>query len=210
MKKIKIFLASSKELKEDRNLFEIEIYRKCKAWFDKEIFLHLDIWEDMSARMSVTGSQSEYNKYVQSTDLFVFLAYNKVGMYTEEEFEKAFGAFRSDKKPFIFTYFKETDNADESLARFKEKLRGLGHYYSPYKDCNDLWNQFNKELERLEEAKFEKNEHDKVAANSNITGDKNINIQGSHNQTTVQTGDTVNQQAEKIYNIDQIDTAKFD
>jgi hypothetical protein len=122
MKKTKLFLASSKELKPEREQFELEIYRKCKAWFDKDIFLHLDIWEDLSARMSVDGSQAEYNKYVQAADLFVLLAHNKVGMYTAAEFETAFGQFESTKKPFIFTYFK-TDPAspDASLDQFKHK-----------------------------------------------------------------------------------------
>ena len=62
MKKIKIFLASSNELKSEREQFEIEINRKNKAWFNKKIFLDLNIWEDMSARMSSTGSQSEVDK----------------------------------------------------------------------------------------------------------------------------------------------------
>src|SRR4249919_3953783 len=73
MKKVKIFLASSNELKPERQQFEIEIYRKCKSWFDKGIFLHLDIWEDLSTRLSLTGSQSEYNKFVKDADVFVFL-----------------------------------------------------------------------------------------------------------------------------------------
>ena len=106
MKKIKIFLASSNELKHEREQFEIEIYRKCKSWLNKGVFLSLDIWEDMSARMSKEGSQSEYNKYVKDADLFVFLAFSKVGMYTEEEFEKAFGEFQSKDKPFIFYLFQ--------------------------------------------------------------------------------------------------------
>ena len=46
MQKVNLFLASSLELKADREQFEIFIYRKCKAWFDLGIFLHLDIWED--------------------------------------------------------------------------------------------------------------------------------------------------------------------
>ena len=71
MKKIKLFLASSAELKPDREKFELEIYRKCKAWYDKGIFLHLDIWEDLSARMSLTGSQAEYNKFVEAADVMV-------------------------------------------------------------------------------------------------------------------------------------------
>ncbi|MEO1076437.1 MAG: hypothetical protein AAFX41_10820, partial [Bacteroidota bacterium] len=76
MQKIKLFLASSSELKEDREQFEIFIYRKCKAWFDRGIFLHLDIWEDFLDAMSVGGLQSEYNKVIQDCDIFVLLAFN--------------------------------------------------------------------------------------------------------------------------------------
>jgi hypothetical protein len=188
MKKIKIFLASSNELKSERERFELEIYRKCKAWFEKEVFLHLDIWEDMSARMSLTGSQSEYNKFLKEADLFVFLAFSKVGMYTEEEFEHAFGQFKSTQKPFIFTYFKTPpENAADSLAHFKQKLAELKHFYANFNDINDLWNQFNKELDRLEADGFTENKRpEKNAAQTNIT-----------------------QNAEKIYNIEKIDNANF-
>ncbi|NEQ98007.1 MAG: hypothetical protein F6K30_15030 [Cyanothece sp. SIO2G6] len=55
MKKIKLFLASSSELKADREQFEIFIYRKCKAWFDRGIFLHLEIWEDFLDAMAAAG-----------------------------------------------------------------------------------------------------------------------------------------------------------
>jgi len=159
MKKIKIFLASSNELKDERVKFEIEIYRKSKTWSDKDVSLHLDIWEDLTARMSATRSQDEYNIKVKEADLFVLLAYSKVGIFTAEEFETAFGTFQSKQKPFVFTYFKDiTSGADSSLQEFKNKLENLGHFYSPYKDFNDLWNQFNKELDRLLLADFDENE----------------------------------------------------
>jgi hypothetical protein len=187
MKKIKIFLASSNELQPERERFEIEIYRKCKSWFDKGIFLHLDIWEDMSARLSLDGSQSEYNKFVKNADLFVFLAYSKVGIYTEEEFEQAFGQFKSAQKPFIFTYFKTLPpNSEDSLDGFKKKLIELKHFYANFKDMNDLWNQFNKELDRLETADFTENKRP------------------NENMLT-----TFNQVADKIYNIDKIERADF-
>ena len=189
MKKINIFLASSNELKAERERFELEIYRKCKAWFDKGIFLHLDIWEDLSSRMSHTRSQDEYNKFVHSADLFVLLAYSKMGMYTDEEFEKAFGQFQSAQKPFIFTYFKTSKGivTDSSLAGFQQKLKNLGHFYCQFTDSNDLWNQFNKELERLEIDTFKAN---------------NWESNQSEKGTSIQ-------QAEKIYNIGKIDQASF-
>lgn len=211
MKKIKIFLASSNELKPEREKFEIEIYRKCKSWFDKGVFLQLDIWEDMSARMSMTGSQSEYNKFVKGADLFIFLAYSKVGMYTAEEFENAFGQFKSTEKPFIFTYFKTApENVQDSIADFKKKLSELKHFYANFSDSNDLWNQFNKELERLDEAKFERNDFAKAGIQTTITGDDNINIQGgTGNQVNITKGNTINQTGKTINNIDKIDNATF-
>ncbi|ACF14179.1 conserved hypothetical protein [Chloroherpeton thalassium ATCC 35110] len=159
MQKIKIFLASSNELEDERRRFEIEICRKTKMWFDDGIFLHLDIWEDLSARLSRTSSQDEYNKKVKDSDIFVLLAYTKVGIYTAEEFETAIGAFKQTDKPFVFTYFKQTNaQTDPSLQAFQDKLKALGHFYEYYRDIADLWNRFNKELDRLAQEDFLKND----------------------------------------------------
>jgi hypothetical protein len=159
MKKITIFLASSNELKAERKEFEIEIGRKNKMWEEKGITLHLVIWEDLSARMMPKGSQDKYNEYVRSADLFVLLAATKIGMYTAEEFDAAFGQFSKTNKPFIFTYFKivAKDQIDSSLTEFQQKLSNLKHFYSHFPDSNDLWNQFNKELDRLEKDEFRQN-----------------------------------------------------
>lgn len=189
MKKIKIFLASSKELQSEREHFEREIYRKCKIWFDRGIFLHLDIWEDLSTRMSLAGSQNEYNQYVKAADLFVLLVHSKVGMYSAEEFDTAFGQFQSTKKPFIFTYFKTPNRVmtDTSIAEFHQKLKYLNHFYSPFKDENDLWVQFNKELDRLETDEFtEFKREDMNPAGRTITqGDKSIYIEKADDGTTI-------------------------
>jgi hypothetical protein len=151
MTTITIFLASSNELEADRRAFEIEINRKNKLLKEKEVFLHLDIWEDLSTRMSPTRSQDEYNKAIGAADMFVLLAWNKVGKYTEEEFDTACRVFKSTGKPAIFTWFKEPPVAPEpSLEQFRKKLAGLAHFGATYKEAEDLWVQFNKELERLD------------------------------------------------------------
>jgi hypothetical protein len=176
-KKITIFLASSNELKAERERFELDIYRKCKAWFDKGIFLHLDIWEDGPTAMSLTGTQSAYNDLVKGVDLFVLLVWNKLGMYSAAEFETAFGQFSSTKKPFIFTYFKTPPAAIEaSLTELKEKLGQLKHFACDFTDSNDLWNQFNKELESLALADFAENRPEAATGDSVaiVTGDKNV------------------------------------
>jgi hypothetical protein len=171
MKKIKIFLASSNELVKEREAFEIKIYRKSKMWSDKKgISLHLDIWEDLTASVSQTRSQDEYDKKVRKADLFVLLAFSKVGMYTEEEFDVAHTTFKAIGAPRIFTYFLAIDKEKEetSLGEFKNKLNKLGHFETPCSDFNDFWNKFNDELERFIHD-FEKKSHDqKEKGNFNV------------------------------------------
>ena len=126
----RIFLASSSELKEDRKEFEIFINRKNKDWVDQGVFIELIVWEDFLDAVSKTRLQDEYNKAIRECDIFVMLFWTKVGQYTEEEFETAFGQFKATNKPFIFTYFKDaeisTGSANKkdlmSLWAFQEKL----------------------------------------------------------------------------------------
>jgi hypothetical protein len=94
----KIFLASSSELQEDREQFEIFINRKNKDWIHKGVFLYLIIWEDFLDAMSQTRLQDEYNKAIRECDIFVMLFSTKVGQYTEEEFETGVRAIQSHKQ----------------------------------------------------------------------------------------------------------------
>jgi hypothetical protein len=154
----KIFLASSSELKEDRTEFEIFISRKNKDLVQKEMFLETIMWEDFLDAMSRTRLQDEYNKAIQGCDIFVMLFSTKVGQYTEEEFETAFGQFKTTKKPLIYTYFKDTVITTGSLNRknlrslwaFQDKLNNLGHFCTGYKNIDDLKFQFDQQLNKLE------------------------------------------------------------
>lgn len=162
MQTIKIFLASSSELKSDREQFEIFINRKNKQWVNRGIFLHLLIWEDGLNAMSRTRSQDDYNKAIRECDLFVMLFFTKVGRYTEEEFETAFGQYKQTNKPFIFTYFKTAKmnkgtiekNEQQSLLNFQKQLSELGHFYTRYKNIEDLLLQFGSQLDKLVDNNF--------------------------------------------------------
>jgi len=157
MDKKKLFLASSAELSEDRKEFEISINRKNKDWVGKGVFLELIVWEDFLDAVSKTRLQDEYNKAIGECDLFVMLFFTKVGRYTEEEFETAFGQFQATNKPFIFTYFKDADISTGSASKkdlmslwaFQEKLAALGHFYTPYKNVDQLTFHFDQQLDKL-------------------------------------------------------------
>ncbi|MGH7491106.1 MAG: NB-ARC domain-containing protein [bacterium] len=155
----KIFLASSAELKSDREQFEIFISRKNKLWAKKGVFLHLEIWEDFPDAISQTRLQDEYNKAIRECDIFVMLFCTKVGRYTAEEFETAFEQFKAMNKPLIFTYFKDAPlttgsaNKDDlsSLWDFQEKLKQLGHFPTVYKNIEGLCEHFGNQLDKLAE-----------------------------------------------------------
>ncbi|MDD5461560.1 MAG: hypothetical protein PHG00_07995 [Methylococcales bacterium] len=67
MRTIKIFLASSSELQDERLLFEISINPRNKSWIVKDIFRDLVIWEDFIDAVSRTRSQDEYNKSIRDS-----------------------------------------------------------------------------------------------------------------------------------------------
>jgi hypothetical protein len=87
----------------------------------------------------------------------VMLFSTKVGKYTEEEFETAFGQFKASNKPIIFTYFKDSQiniaSANEtdmmSLFAFRKKLSSLGHFPTIYRSTGELKYHFDQQLEKL-------------------------------------------------------------
>ena len=156
-KRIEIFLASSEELKTERAEFEIFINRENKRFYDEGIFISLQIWEDGIDAMSQQRLQNEYNNIVKNCDIFICLFFTKVGKYTLEEFETAFGQFKNSGRPLIYTYFKN-DNVktgklnrqdSNSLFDFQDKLSELGHFYTEFKNIDDLKYQFKNQLQKV-------------------------------------------------------------
>lgn len=154
---IKIFLASSSELKDDRKEFEIFINRKNKQYVKAGVFLELVLWEDFLDAMSQDGLQEEYNKIIEGGDVFVSLYHTKVGPFTEEEFERASKAFKKKGKPLVYTYFKDAAPKMSEIKRedflslddFKKKLKKLKHYPTIYADTNDLKYKFSEQLIKI-------------------------------------------------------------
>ena len=170
----KIFLASSSELKEDRKQFEIFIGRKNKDWVARGVFLELVVWEDFLDAVSQTRLQDEYNQAIRECDLFVMLFCTKVGQYTEEEFATAFGQFKATNKPFIFTYFKDAqistgsanqEGPDEPLG-ISGEAECLGHFYTVYKNIDELKFHFSQQLDKLAASGFIEFKPDKGEAAS--------------------------------------------
>jgi len=106
MKTYSIFLASSFELRPEREKFEIFIGRQNKRLVKKNVLLQLDIWEDMGAELNKSRKQDDYNQVLHEAEILVLLFWTKMGEFTREEFDLAYTRFLETGKPLIYIYEK--------------------------------------------------------------------------------------------------------
>lgn len=160
MRTVKIFLASSAELRADRDEFKLAVAARNDAWLHHGVLLQVVAWEHFLDLMSASRLQDDYNLAIAQCELFVMLFHTKVGRYTLEEFETAFGAFKAQGKPFLLTYYKQAgaaantanpaDPTDQaSLVAFQDRLKALGHYQTTYATVDGLNLHFSQQLDRL-------------------------------------------------------------
>ena len=162
MQELKVFLASSSELADDRLRFSKLIVQRNNALHVHGVYLRLIAWEDFLDTMSRTRLLDEYHRAIRECDLFVLLYRSKVGPYTAEEFENAFKQFQTTDKPRILIYFNDVEialssidpQAMLSLWAFKAKLKELGHFQTEYKTFDGLAAHFARQLEKLHEEGF--------------------------------------------------------
>ncbi len=83
-KTIKVFLASSDELKIDRLEFGDLINRLNNIYRNRGIYIELLKWEGFDASISAQRKQSDYNEVVRSSDMFLALFHTKAGAFTLE------------------------------------------------------------------------------------------------------------------------------
>ncbi|MFN9621727.1 MAG: hypothetical protein ACK587_02660 [Cyanobacteriota bacterium] len=154
---IRIFLASSSELIEDRNSFDLFCRQENDRLLKQGLYLQIFRWEHFLDAMSESRLQDEYNAAIKSCDVFVSLFQTKTGKFTREEFFEAHKTFRAKSKPLIYTYFKRTDVPNDrrlrgslnSLWDFQDMLSELGHFHTEYINTQDLQLQFRRQLDML-------------------------------------------------------------
>ena len=149
----KIFLASSSELKKDRQDFRNFISVENDTIHTQGIYFEIVQWEYHLDSISSTRLQDEYNKKIRECDIVICLLHNKVGKYTNEEFDIAYNEFKKNNRPLIWTYFKsntsssQSENEAQTLLAFKEKLNKIGHFYTVYSNIEQLSLHFKRQLE---------------------------------------------------------------
>lgn len=154
MKSIKIFLASSEELTDDRNAFGNLVRRLDRIYEPRGIRIELFEWEDYDAAWSERGKQNEYNDQIKASDMFLALFHTKAGKFTIEEFDVATEEFRKHASPKVYVYCKDLEDGEQETAELKEFKRKLfeemGHYWSRYNNRDSMQLHFVMQLQLVE------------------------------------------------------------
>lgn len=160
MREVKVFIASSAELNEDKQIFDLYFSGKNKIYRSRNIDFNQKTWQDFSSSIHGERLQDRYNEYIEQCDIVIFLFHTRLGRYTKEELEVAYRAFlKNRKKPRIFVYFKEEDIQDPALLDFKSYCESnFGHFCDIYKTPDDLLLKFDKQLQILENEGFIKSD----------------------------------------------------
>ncbi len=151
---IKIFLASSEELTDDRNAFGNLVRRLDKIYEKRGIRIELFEWEDYDAAYNNRRKQDEYNDQIKASDMFLALFHTKAGKFTIEEFDIATEEFKKKSSPKVYTYCKDLKDGEAEtpeLTEFKERLfKEMGHYWSCYNNRDSMQLHFVMQLQLVE------------------------------------------------------------
>ena len=152
-KLVKVFIASSAELDQDKTMFDVYFSDKNKLYRIKDIEFDHRTWKDFCSSLNDGRLQDRYNAYIRECDLVIFLFHTRLGKYTREELEVALAAFRENKeRPQIFIYFKEEGIEDEALTNFKQYCEHtLGHFCDVYTTPEDWRVKFESQLAIFEQ-----------------------------------------------------------
>ena len=154
MKNITVFLASSDELKNDRNSFHSLVASLDEILEPRGYRIRCRRWEDFSAFCTGSRTQDDYNRIVRASDICICMFHRKAGEYTIEEFNQALDEYvKSQSHPKTFVYIRaliEGEMEDEALKRFKEDLFDrVGHYWCNYATDDAMKLHFVMQLERI-------------------------------------------------------------
>lgn len=153
---LKLFLASSNELINEREKIEQALGRKNKLLKKQGFLIELLIWEDGKHICNSLRSQDNYNLAIEQCDFFAMLFYSKVGKYSLEEFKLAKSLFQKKEKPRISVFQKNIDlpknqNKADSDSRFEflERLKKLEHFPIQFENTDKLIHVLEDTIDKL-------------------------------------------------------------
>ncbi|MDD3036709.1 hypothetical protein [Bacteroides sp.] len=150
---VRVFLASSEELKQDREAIT-QLIQKLNDVYDGKIIFKLEIWEHFDNGYNGIPSQDRYDEKVKTSQLFIALFHRKAGRYTIEELYEARKTQQKQGFPTIYVFQKNLDEGEEEerrLGKLKAIIGKRYNYYIPpaYNHASQLCLDVNMSAQRL-------------------------------------------------------------
>ncbi len=149
-KTIKVFLASSEELGQER--LEVgDLFDNLNSIFKhRGIVLEISKWEYLDESMGILSKQEEYNREIKTCDMCIVLYWTRMGEFTNEELETAYDELKAGRKPYkLYIYFKEVGELSPEIEEFKKEFfHKYGHFYGKFENVDTLKLRFLLQLER--------------------------------------------------------------
>ena len=129
-KTIKIFVASSEELKEERKMLAELANSLNSALEMMGIHVIMEEWENLDSSMGVKHKQEEYNDKLRECDMCIALFWTKLGKFTQMEFNTAVEEINAGKKLCkIYVYFKDSDHITPELKEFQDSFESAYSHF---------------------------------------------------------------------------------
>ena len=170
MKTIKIFLASSEELKDERNTMADLILHLNKLFRGRGLELDLEKWEYLDASMTGKRKQDEYNEVLKQCDICMVLFWRKFGSFTGEELDTAYNRMKQNEKPHKIYVFFKNPNSDELTQELKDFIANYeqrfgGHFFCKFQNVDTMKLEFLLQLENYQK---------------DLIGEKTIEVRNEH------------------------------
>lgn len=170
MKTIKIFLASSEELKDERNTMADLILHLNKLFRGRGLELDLEKWEYLDASMTGKRKQDEYNEVLKQCDICMVLFWRKFGSFTGEELDTAYNRMKKNEKPHKIYVFFKNPNSDELTQELKDFIANYeqrfgGHFFCKFQNVDTMKLEFLLQLENYQK---------------DLIGEKAIEVRNEH------------------------------
>ena len=135
-----MFIAGSKSLQNERDLFSNVISQLQTKWSPKNINVYGLSYQNFEHEVVINGQQADYNSFIKSfADIVVFvLNGGEVGSVTFDEFNIAMEAFKKNNKPTIFVYNKISESVSDEVLRMHDKINEEKQYWQEFDSDNEL------------------------------------------------------------------------
>lgn len=152
-KEIKVFVAGSKDLRDERNTLKILANDLCTRYQSKGYSVAIYSYENLE------DDQGSYNSFIKSqADITLFVVSEGIGSRTEEEFREATNKWNTEGRPEVIVFVKSSKEVTPEIARFEGLMQGRlsDRYHVDYSDLKDLRAEAKERLVRYIDERIEK------------------------------------------------------